>query len=523
MLRVVTTDQMRYCDELTITKAKVPGLLLMEHAATGVVESIRQEHSPLNTKHVVVFCGKGNNGGDGLAIARLLAQLCRKISVILLQPPEEYKGDAATNYLILSTLSKKFCKHIEIIRGTSKNLQTLEKADVIVDAIFGTGFTGKVSGMYAKVIEWINEQNVPVVSVDIPSGINGTTGVASSPSVKATTTVTLGCLKTGLLCNDGRINSGNIYIVDIGIPHSISRLPELNYSLVEKQDVKNSLPKRTIFAHKYSVGKVLVIGGSKGLTGAAAMSSLAALRIGAGAVLLFTPESVYPILAKKLTEVMVHPVEETEKGTIHSNAFNTIKEKLSWADVVVLGPGLGLHAETIRFVNILLNNYKGKILIDADGLNAVASVDIKKLKLLSECIMTPHVGEFSRLTGLSTKEIEIQRINRAQEFAKNNKLTLVLKGVPTVTAFFDGSVVINSTGNPGMATVGSGDILAGIIAGLWAQGMPSFEAAWCGVYLHGAAGDEASESLGEKSLLATDILDFLPRTLRSIEKGTYGE
>jgi ADP-dependent NAD(P)H-hydrate dehydratase / NAD(P)H-hydrate epimerase len=354
--------------------------------------------------------------------------------------------------------------------------------------------------------------------VDIPSGINGTTGVMENCAIRADVTVTFGCLKSGLLCNQGRGLVGSVRVVDIGIPRMISEDKRLQTFLVEKSDVRRILPKRSMHAHKYSVGKILVLAGSKGLTGAAALCCVSALRAGAGAVVLGTPDSVYPILARKLTETMVLPLPATSAGTLSLTALDTIREKLSWADVLVIGPGLSLNPETQQLVLKILLEYRGKTLIDADGLNALAVHGVHKLRSSrAQFILTPHVGEFSRLTGLTSIEVEHRRIETACALAKKIDATFVLKGVPTVTASQDGNCFLNSTGNPGMATAGTGDVLSGIIAGLWAQGMSDVEAAWVGVYLHGLSGDIVAKKIGERSLVANDIIEYLSAALQGVE------
>ena len=271
------------------------------------------------------------------------------------------------------------------------------------------------------------------------------------------------------------------------------------------------------------MGKVFVLAGSRGLTGAAALTSMAALRSGAGAVLLGTPDSVYPILARKLTEAMVLPLPSTPEGGLGMKSFEMIREKINWADVVVVGPGLGQQKETQEVILKILMESHGKILIDADGLNAAAKWGISKLRSMhSEVIVTPHTGEFSRMANLPVKEIEEQRFFAARALARKIHAAVVLKGAPTAVASAEGDVYCNSTGNPGMATAGSGDVLSGIIAGLWAQDMSAIAAAYAGVYIHGFSGDRAAARLGEKSLVAHDLIDYLGESMNSIESGRSG-
>jgi ADP-dependent NAD(P)H-hydrate dehydratase / NAD(P)H-hydrate epimerase len=520
MKHVVSTEEMRWCDEAAINTYSVSGLLLMENAGRGVVEVIKQEFSPLESKHILVICGKGNNGGDGFVVTRMLLNYCTHIIVLLMASPSELKGDAKTNFKILQKFAKKSSGQIIIQRYSKRLLAKLSQPDIIVDAMFGAGFKGSVRKPFADVIEWVNQQQAKIVAVDIPSGIDGTTGVMKNCAIRANVTVTFGCLKSGLLCNQGRELVGSVRVVDIGIPRMVSEDKRLQTFLVEKSDVRRILPKRSMHAHKYSVGKILVLAGSKGLTGAAALCCMSALRAGAGAVVLGTPEPIYPILARKLTETMVLPLPATSAGTLSLTALDTIREKFSWADILVIGPGLSLNSETQQLILKILLEYRGKILIDADGLNALAVHGISKLhSLRAQFILTPHVGEFSRLSNMSSKNIEEHRINAAREMAKRIGVVIVLKGVPTVVASKNGSAILNSTGNPGMATAGTGDVLSGIIAGLWAQGMSDAEAAWAGVYLHGLSGDIVAKKIGERCLVANDIIEYLSAALQSVEVG----
>jgi hydroxyethylthiazole kinase-like uncharacterized protein yjeF len=515
MQRVVSAEEMRWCDETTINTYGVPGLLLMESAGRGVVDIIKQKYSTLESKKVLVVCGKGNNGGDGFVIARLLSNSCAKINVLLMASPSELMGDAKTNFIILQKFAKKSSHKIALHRYSKRLLSSIPKPDIIVDAMFGTGFAGSVRKPFADVIAWMNKQGTKIVAVDIPSGVNGTTGVVENCAVRANITVTFGSIKSGLLCNQGRELVGSVSVADIGIPNMVTEDKRLRTFLVEQTDVRWIIPKRSMHAHKYSVGKVLVLAGSKGLTGAAALSSTSAMRVGAGAVVLGTPEPVYPILARKLTEVMTFPLPATSDGTLSLDALDGIREKLPWADVLMIGPGLSQNLETQQLILKLLLEYRGKVLIDADGLNAIAANGISKLRSArAQFILTPHVGEFSRLTGLQSVEVERHRIEVACVLAKQIGATVVLKGVPTVTASREGNCFLNSTGNPAMATAGAGDVLSGIIAGLWAQGMPDVEAAFASVYFHGLSGDLAAKKIGERGLLASDLIEYLSAAMQ---------
>jgi hydroxyethylthiazole kinase-like uncharacterized protein yjeF len=521
MERIVSAQEMKWCDETTIKGIGIPGLLLMENAGGAVSRLVNEILGGLTHKHIVVFCGKGNNGGDGFVIARHLSNSGATVSVVLTSSPIEMKGDALSNFSVLKKLASRTVPPISIQRYSRSTLGKLEKVDCIVDAIFGTGFSGKVKPPILGLIEWINRRLVPVVAVDIPSGLNATTGVVENAAVRATHTVTFGLRKSGLLLNDGKEYAGNVSVADISIPKAVSEAKTLSKTyLVDSSDVAAGLPRRPLTAHKYSVGKVFVIAGSKGLTGAAAMCATSALRAGAGAVLLGVPDTVYPTMAKKLTEVMVMPLPSTDEGTLNEKSFEVLRPKLSWADVVAIGPGLSQHTQTKSVVFRILKEHVGRLLIDADGLNAVASAGVSVLKSSkAEIILTPHSGEFSRLVKKTSKEVDENRVELPRQLARQLKATIVLKGAPTATAMPEGEVYINVTGNPGMATIGSGDVLSGIIAALWAQGCSAAVAAYGGVYLHGLAGDLAKKKFGERSLLAGDLITYLPDAFSIVEQG----
>lgn len=516
---VVSAEEMRWCDATAIKQYGIPSLLLMENAGRQAAEEANDMLGLSGDRSVLIFCGKGNNGGDGFVLARHLHNKAAIVTVILMAAPREFSGDARANFGILQKIQKKNPGSLSIRRYSKGVLRGLRKPNLIVDAIFGTGFSGEVKKPMTEVICWMNESGVPVLAVDIPSGVNGTSGVVENVAVRATVTVTFGLLKSGLICNQGRDCSGRVKRVDIGIPSVVSNDKKLRTKLIEAGDVRRELPSRPSTAHKYSVGKVFVLAGSKGYTGAAALCATSALKAGAGAVILGTPESVYPILARKLNETIVVPLPATSDGTLSLDGELAIVEKMSWADVVVIGPGLSQQAETRKLIRSLLQRFEGKIVLDADGLNVFAGKSVGTLRRANaSLILTPHSGELSRLTGSSSAEIDRTRIESARQASKFLNATVVLKGAPTATATEDGTVYLNATGNPGMATVGSGDVLAGIIAGFWAQRMQKEAAAYAGVFIHGLAGDLACEKLGERSLVAHDLVHFLPNALQGLER-----
>jgi hydroxyethylthiazole kinase-like uncharacterized protein yjeF len=516
MQPVLTVEQMRWCDETTIRSVGIPGILLMENAGIRAAELARDRFDLHPGDTVVIVCGKGNNGGDGFVVARQLAMLGVLAYVGLVARENEIEGDAKTNLQILRRLAQQ---NSNVWIGSFRSLRRKQlEPDLIVDALFGTGFHGLPTGSFARAIEWINDSGAPVLSLDVPSGVNGNTGIAEGPAVKADCTITFGELKIGLLCNDSRDLTGPISIAEIGIPPSVVAKAGIGTLLIEADDVELRLPERPSTAHKYSVGKVLVIAGSKGYTGAAALCASAALRAGAGAVVLATPEAVYPILARKLSEVIVEPFASTKHGSLSPEAFEKLVERIGWADVVVLGPGLSRNAETAELIMMILTANQSKMLIDADALNALAESGVDELKKSTgKFILTPHTGEMARLVRKSSGLIEKERVSEAQRLAAKIRHMVILKGAPTVVASVDGFAFLNPTGNPGMATVGAGDVLAGIIASLWAQGLSSEDASICGVYLHGLAGDLAAQKLGTASVVAHDLLDYLPMAYRHVK------
>jgi NAD(P)H-hydrate epimerase len=537
---------MQQLDAAAIKEFGIPRLVLMENAGRAFVDVLEQHAAPLSDKSVLILCGKGNNGGDGFVIARHLSNRGACVHVALLERKRDVKGDAKTNLGILLKMiaSKKSSVALEEISSTRRfsrltntsrllevgqgmRSQPAPTNRIIVDAIFGTGFKGEVKGFYRDIIQWINKQSAFVASVDIPSGVNATTGVVENVAVKANLTITMGLAKIGNYVGDGREHSGNVAVVDISIPRFVLRhaatpkrrhFTEETYR-VEAQDVRDSLPKRPLTAHKYSVGTVLVIAGSRSFTGAPIMTALSAMRAGAGAVTLAVPKSIHPALIKKATEVMLLPLDETDEGTISMKAFETIEKRLLWADVVALGPGLSQNVETRKLVHKLVQEIYKPLVLDADGLGMMAyDVSILKKRIFGT-IITPHIGELRLLTKFDRDFIETHRVDVARSQAKNLNSVLVLKGSPTATGTPRGSVYLNSTGNPGMATAGSGDVLTGIIASFLAQGLLPEEAAYAGVFVHGMAGDIAAKKFGERSMMAMDIADCIGEALNAIELG----
>ncbi len=512
MIRVATPLEMRECDQRAIVEFGMPGMLLMENAGRSVSRLIQNSFSPLDGKTARIYCGKGNNGGDGFVVARHLYNLGMNVQVILCGD-ENAPGDAKINLELIKTIVRSEGENPRILLEQFSLSKRLALPDLVIDALFGTGFSGDAQGNYAAAITQMNALNVPVIAIDIASGLNGETGEASASTVRASYTVTMGMPKVGHMINDGPDVSGDLVIAEISIPRIVYETSNVATYLVENEDILQRLPHRLRRAHKHSVGKIFILAGSRGLTGAAKMASESALKAGAGAVVLGVPEGVYSAVAKKSVEVMPLALAQTNSFTISKKAMPEIQKRLAWADRFIIGPGLGRDPETDSLILELIASSNKPMLIDADGLNALAA-DVNTLKTKkADTILTPHIGEFARLSGIAPSDIPTHLIDVAREFAATYKVTLILKGAPTIIASQQGEVFINSTGNPGMATAGAGDVLTGTIGGLWGQMSSAIDASICGVFLHGFAGDLAAEVQGV-GLVATDIQKQLPRAIQ---------
>lgn len=523
----VTSDEMRKCDTAASRELNLPAQLLMEHAGHAVVSAMERRCGGLSGKRAIIVCGKGNNGGDGLVAARLLIGKGMEVTVVLCAKLSDLTNASrlqAERFVLLLKAVGASERSRLLQAPTSRQLGMLPDADFILDAVFGTGFSGRARGVPARAIEWMNRAKGLKIALDLPSGVDADTGRAEGPSTRADWTVTFQSKKVGVMLCEGRDLAGQVEVVDIGIPQAILARFSRHAGIVTPADVASGLPVRRFDAHKHTVGKVLVIAGSVGLAGAAAMTAYSALRSGAGAVVLCAPKSLTAVLSRKLTEVMVVPMNETALGTLAESSLEALKDHLEWADVVAMGPGLSRNEETVRLIRSIVALSPQRLVLDADGINAFAGAPgpLRRTSKKASIVLTPHTGEFSRLTGIPAPAIEADRLGAARSFARRISATIVLKGSPTVTAFASGQVALNATGNPGMATAGSGDVLTGLIAGLWAQGTAVEKAAFGGVFLHGLAGDLARDRLGERSLLALDILEELPRAFAGVEKARVG-
>jgi NAD(P)H-hydrate epimerase len=508
---VVTAEEMRQLDRRTIEEFHVPARVLMENAGLRVVEEIEKAWGPVNGKTVTVAAGKGNNGGDGLVVARHLRERSARVQVFLLAPPEQLTGETRANLERYQKISGRFLVVKEETLGELS--RAFSQSDLIVDAIFGTGLSSPVSGPAAGVIAAINASGKPVVAVDLPSGIHTDTGQVMGCAVKATVTVTFALPKRGLLLYPGSDHAGRLKIADIGIPSALVRQLPASVQWLTAAEVSEGLTSRPLSAHKGSFGHVLVIAGSVGKGGAAAMTSLSALRVGAGLVTLALPVGLEGTLRDRPLEIMTLPLPQTADQSLGQGALEPLLKFAQDKSVAAVGPGLSTHPETAKVVHGLISQLTIPMVIDADGLNVlVGHLDLLK-QARAPMVLTPHPGEMARLIGTSTHAVQTDRLGVAADFVERHPVTLVLKGARTIIADRSGVLTINSTGNPGMATAGTGDVLTGMIAGLIAQGYPPDQAARFGAYLHGLAGDLAATEVGDVGFIAGDLIQRIPAAI----------
>jgi NAD(P)H-hydrate epimerase len=515
-MKILTSQQMRAVDRTTIDEVGIPGPVLMENAGLRIVAEILKRFPDPARERIVIVAGKGNNGGDGLVVARHLRQKGGKPVVLLLAAKDEVKGDAALN---LAAAEKS---GVEIIDASTelcwkKQRPALQGASVVVDAIFGTGLERTASGLFAVAIEDINKTRGFKVAVDIPSGLSSDTFALIGPAVRADLTVALAAPKIGHVFPPASEQVGELVLVDIGIPKDLLDSPDFKLSLTEAADVLPVFAPRRRDGHKGTYGHVLILGGSVGKTGAAVLAGKAALRAGAGLVTVASAARAVPTVARSMAELMTEPLPETRGGAVSAGALPHLEKILKGKDGIVLGPGLGTDPSTAELVLALLPRLKVPAVIDADGLNIVAGRKDVLKKMTRPPVLTPHPGEFARLTGETIEGVSSKRLHLAPAFAREHGVILVLKGHRTLMATPDGRIFVNPTGNPGMATGGSGDVLSGLIGSLMVQAKDVLSAVRAAVYVHGLSGDLAAAKLGEKPLIAGDLVRFLPAAVKSLE------
>jgi NAD(P)H-hydrate epimerase len=508
VLPIFTAAEMRTVDARAISELGIPGPRLMEHAGAGAARLIAREFAPIRSKRVVVVCGKGNNGGDGFVVARRLKSQGARVRVVLAARRADVTGDAAL------ALGRWRGPIVEVADDTDLGpLATeLRSADVVVDALLGTGLSGPARGIHARLIEAVNAARRPVVALDLPSGLSSDHGALLGPAVEASMTATFAGYKRSLVLTPASRYAGRIAVIDIGIPQDDVQRGATAF-LLEKSDVRRHFPPRAAESHKGTFGHLLVIAGSLGKTGAAALAGRSALRSGVGLCTVATPESQQPIVASLALEYMTEPLAETDAHTLSVRARERILELVARADAVALGPGLSQHPETQRLIQTLVAEIERPMVVDADGLNALA----EHLELLETAVaprvLTPHPGEMARMLGTGIAEVQKDRLETVRAFCARRRAVACLKGAGTVIGGPSGPVFVNPTGNPGMASGGSGDVLTGMVGAFLARGLEPLDALQAACFLHGQAGDLARLARGEEGLIASDMIEEIPRAM----------
>jgi NAD(P)H-hydrate epimerase len=492
--------QQRALDEWTIEELGTPGVDLMERAGTGLA-ALLADLAPRGP--VAVVCGKGNNGGDGLVVARVLREQWREAQVLLVAAPEDLRGDARTN--------------LERLPGTPPAAfaaDRLEGTCAIVDAILGTGFQGSARSPAAEAIEAINsvrgDAGIPVVACDVPSGVDASTGEVSGPAVRADVTATFNAAKPGLWISPGKAHTGEVRVIDIGIPPDGPVEPLVG---LIGEGVLDAVPQRSPDSTKFAAGSVLVCGGSTGLTGAPSLASEAAMRAGAGYVTACVPRSLNPIFEARLLEVMTAPLADSD-GALGPEVVPEVLERTERVEALVLGPGLGRNQRTLEFARSLARSAAVPLLLDADGLNAHAGNLASLSDRPAPTVLTPHAGELGRLLDVGSGEVQAHRLRSVRQAAALANAIVVLKGDDTLIATPGGEVAVSAGGAPALATAGTGDVLSGVIGAFLAKRMDPFAAACAGVFVHAAAGRLAAERIGPEGVIARDVIDLLPRALK---------
>lgn len=517
-MKILTSAQMKDIDRTAIETIGIPGVVLMENAGLRVVRALKARFPRPEEESILIVAGKGNNGGDGFVVARHLFNSGARPEVLLLAAKGEVKGDAAVNLAVALKLGIPVTEVLVPADWRKVRVKAFH-AGVIVDALFGTGLLKPLDGLFAQAVEDINRSAAFKLAVDIPSGLSSDSFEVIGPSVKADLTVTLAAPKVAHVFPPASERVGDVVVAPIGIPPFLFDRPEFRLELLDEAAVRPFFGKRKRDTHKGSYGHLLIVAGSLGKTGAAVLAGKAALRLGAGLVTVATPLAALPAVARTMAELMTEPLEGTPEGTVAREALPRALELVKGKTAVLVGPGLTTHPSTSAFVLGLLPKVKAPLVIDADGLNIVAADPGVLGGLRGRAVLTPHPGEFARLVGRTNAEVVRHRLELAPEFSTRHGVTLVLKGHRTLIAAPDGRVFVNPTGNPGMATGGTGDVLAGMIAAQIVQERDLLGAVLSAVYAHGLAGDVAAERLGEKSLTAGDIIRFLPPAVKALAEG----
>lgn len=513
-MKLSTAAQMREIDRRAIQEFGVPSLLLMENAGRAVAERAAELLPAAAGQRVVVLCGRGNNGGDGFVAARHLHTHGVGVCCLLAGEPDSLRGDAKLNF----DLAVKFGVPVRSFDAWSEELDAeLRQADLVIDALLGTGSQGEPRGAIGAAIDALGSVALPTLAVDIPSGLDADTGALAQLHVRAAETVTFGLPKIGLAAFPGRTAAGRITVANISLP-PLLLCQEANF--VEWIDRRLALPlwpEREATAHKGESGRLFVLAGSAGMTGAATLTCAAALRAGAGLVTLGIPVSLNPILEVKLTEAMTLPLPETDSHGHAPESLDTVREWAGRVDALALGPGFGRDPRSGELVRAVLHETRLPTVVDADGLYHVSPADERTFH--AGCVITPHPAEMARLLGTATAEVQSNRLEVAKTAAVRLGCVVVLKGAATVIAAPDGRAAINSSGSPALATGGTGDVLTGMVAACLARGLAPYAAAVAAVYLHGTAGELTEERFGSSGALAGDVAEAIPEALRRLRAG----
>lgn len=514
MIPLYTTQQVREADNFAINTLGIPSIVLMENAARSIYNFVLEyARDYLKTKTVGIVCGKGNNGGDGFAVARHFLINGFTVNIVSLGAEEELKGDALTNFRIIKNLLIEYPQSKLIIYQTIKDLAILESCDLILDAMLGTGSRGILSEPYKEIVEYLNKLDVYRVAVDLPTGLDLETATGET-IFNADLTVTLAEFKTGLFYGKGYTNSGEIVKGSIGIGDEYFQKLTVDTYLIEPEDAFTGLPVKELDIHKYSAGKVLVVAGSSKLPGASFFTTNTVMKTGAGACFLAFPESIKILAQQKLDSAIVVSYNDNGKGYLSKNNLNELSDRLEWSDVIAIGPGLGREEETQEVVKEILRLYKSKkIVIDADAIYALRNKEYQKINLKGK-ILTPHHKEFADLLGLEVKDVEYNLLSIGKEFVKEVNCYLVLKGAPTIIFNPQGEVFINTTGNPGLAKFGSGDVLTGIIASFQAQSDNIEESLISAVYIHSLAADLLMNKKTEYGYTTANLMEEIPYAIK---------
>ena len=513
-MKILNSSEMAACDRSARIRARIPSILLMERAAEGVAELVAEKFP--RARKVAVFCGPGNNGGDGFAAARLLSGTGRRVRIVTLASPARSRGDAKLN------LESARALRLPILDGSGRGarreiLETLEWADLVVDALFGTGLSRPLSGPARRIVDQINSSGRPVISVDLPSGAGGDSGAVLGATVRADWTAAIAALKWPHVFEPARRYCGEIAVIDIGIPDDILESPRHRLNFMTRDPIARLFPARPEASHKGSFGHVAVVAGSRGKAGAALLAAEGALRAGAGLVTIACPESLEPRFASRLPEAMTLPLPEKE-GRVSASAADPALELFARCDAAVVGPGIGTGEAVRKFLLRIIGASPLPILFDADALNAFPGEPERFRRKRGAALLTPHPGEAARLLGESTAGIQASRVDSVRAIARRSGAVVLLKGSGSLTADPPGNVWFNPTGCPAMATGGSGDLLSGIGAAFLASGLEPVDAAVAAAYIHGLAGEMAASGT-DRAILVSEMACQVPRVFASLFDG----